>query len=78
MNLLRDVPMPECSQFKSYGKLVDGKIHFLGKHLQKCQNWALALRRRKNDRGRGMLPSRKEMRFRFEGISLKNRVGVRA
>ena len=25
--------MPKCSQFKSYGKLVDGKIHFLGKHL---------------------------------------------
>ncbi|XP_028406249.1 uncharacterized protein LOC114528742 [Dendronephthya gigantea] len=29
MKLLRDVSMPRCWKYKSYGKLTDGKIHFL-------------------------------------------------
>ncbi|CAB4031674.1 Hypothetical predicted protein [Paramuricea clavata] len=31
MKLLHNVTMPSCSQYKSYGKLVNGKIQFLGK-----------------------------------------------
>ena len=31
MKLIGDVRMPDCSPVKSYGKLVNGKIRFLGK-----------------------------------------------
>ena len=35
MNLVKgDVPMPKCSQFKSYGKLVNGKIRFLSRRWE--------------------------------------------
>lgn len=31
MKLIGNVKMPDCSQIKSYGKLVNGKLQFLGR-----------------------------------------------
>ena len=34
MKLISDVKIPNCSAYNSYGKLVNGKIQFLGKLLK--------------------------------------------